>query len=126
MENNKAVYQLFMDFQKTYDSVRREALYNILIEFGIPMNLLRLIKMCLNKTYGRVRVGRHLADMFPTSYLEWFETRRCSIAIAFKLCCRICIRRFHLNDDGLKVNGTHQLLVYANDVNILGGSVHVR
>jgi len=31
-------------------------LYNILIEFGIPMKLVRLIKMCLNKTYGRVRV----------------------------------------------------------------------
>jgi hypothetical protein len=25
---------------------------------------------------------------------------------------------------GLKLNGTHQLLVYVNDVNILGGSVH--
>jgi hypothetical protein len=24
----------------------------------------------------------------------------------------------------LKLNGTHQLLAYANDVNILGGSVH--
>ena len=24
----------------------------------------------------------------------------------------------------LKLNGIHQLLVYANDVNILGGSVH--
>jgi len=28
-----------------------------------------------------------------------------------------------LNQDGLKLNGTHQLLVYADDVNILGGSV---
>jgi hypothetical protein len=28
------------------------------------------------------------------------------------------------NQDGLKLNGTHQLLAYADDVNILGGSVH--
>jgi len=33
------VYQLFIDFKKAYDSFRREVLYNILIEFGIPMKL---------------------------------------------------------------------------------------
>jgi len=36
-------------------------LYNILIEFGIPMKLARLIKMCLNETCSRVRVGKHLS-----------------------------------------------------------------
>jgi len=35
-KHNEAVNQLFIDFKKAYDSVRREALYNILIEFGIP------------------------------------------------------------------------------------------
>jgi len=40
-------------------------LYNILIEFGIPMNLVWLIKMCLNETYNRVRAGKHLSDTFP-------------------------------------------------------------
>jgi hypothetical protein len=33
---NGTVHQLFTDFEKTYDSVRRKVLYNILIEFGIP------------------------------------------------------------------------------------------
>jgi len=32
-EYNEAVHQLFIDFKKAYDSVRREVLYNILIEF---------------------------------------------------------------------------------------------
>jgi len=44
--------QLFIDFKKAYDAVRREVLYNILIEFGIPMKLVRLIKMCLNETFS--------------------------------------------------------------------------
>jgi len=34
------------------------------------------------------------------------------------------ITRAQVNQDGLKLNGAHQLLVYADDVNILGGSVH--
>jgi hypothetical protein len=33
---NSTVHQLFIDFKKAYDSIRREALYNILIGFGIP------------------------------------------------------------------------------------------
>jgi hypothetical protein len=50
-EYNETVHQLFVDFKKAYDSVRREVLHNILIEFGVPMKLVRLIKMCLNETY---------------------------------------------------------------------------
>ena len=59
------MHPLFVDFKRVYYSVRREVLYNILIEFGIPMELVRLIKVCLNETYSRVRVGKHLSDLFP-------------------------------------------------------------
>jgi hypothetical protein len=64
-EYTEAVHQLFKDLKNAYDSVRREVLYNILTEFGIPMKLVRLIKMCLNETYSRVWVGKYLPDIFP-------------------------------------------------------------
>jgi hypothetical protein len=35
------------------------------------------------------------------------------------------IRRVQVNQDGLQLHDTHQLLVYADDVNILGGSIHI-
>jgi hypothetical protein len=53
------VHQLFVDFKKAYDSVRRELFYNILIEFGVPIKLVWLIKMCLNKTYSKVCKSKH-------------------------------------------------------------------
>jgi hypothetical protein len=44
MDYKEAVHNLFIDFKKAYDSVRREVLYNILIEFDITMLLVKLIK----------------------------------------------------------------------------------
>jgi hypothetical protein len=38
-EYNETVHQLFIDFKKAYNSVRREVLYNILIESGVPMKI---------------------------------------------------------------------------------------
>ena len=58
-EYNRAVIQLFIDFKKSYDSVRRQVLYNI----GIPMKLIRIIKMCLNESNSRVREGKYLFDI---------------------------------------------------------------
>ena len=42
----------------------------------------------------------------------------------FNFALEYAIRRVQVNQDGLKLNCTHQLLAYADDVNILGGSVH--
>jgi len=38
-------------------------LYNIPIEFCIPIKLIRVIKMCLNETYGKVQRDKHLSDV---------------------------------------------------------------
>jgi hypothetical protein len=61
-EFNGTVHQLFIDFKKAYDSVRREGLYNIITESGIPRKLVRLIKMYLNETYSAVRIGKYQSE----------------------------------------------------------------
>jgi hypothetical protein len=53
-EYNGTVHQFFIDLKKAYDSIKTEILYSILLEFGIPKKLVRLIKMCLNETYSKV------------------------------------------------------------------------
>jgi hypothetical protein len=64
LEYNGTVHQLCIDFKKAYDSVRREVLYSILIEFGILRKLVGLIKMCLNETCSTVHIGKNLTS-FP-------------------------------------------------------------
>jgi len=121
-EYNEEVHQLFIDFKKTYDSVRREVLYKNLIEIGIPRKLVRLVKMSLNETYSRVRVGKNVSDRSTiTNGLKQGDDLSPMI---FYFALEYAIRRVQVNQDGSKLNGTHQLLAYAEDFNILGGSIH--
>ena len=101
-EYNEAVHQLFIDFKKAYDSVTREVLYNILNEFGIPKKLVRLIKMCLNDTYSRVQVGKHLSDMFPIR--NALKQEEVLLLLFFNCVLDYAIWRVKVHQYGLKLN----------------------
>jgi sorting nexin-29 len=116
------VYQLFIDFKEAYDPITIEVLYNILVEFGITKKLVRLIKMCLNETYSKVREGELLSDKFPIQNGLKQGDALSPLLLNFDL--EYVIRKVQENQAGFELNGTHHILVYADDVNLLGDSIN--
>ena len=63
-----------------------------------------------------------MSDMFPIR--KGLKQGDALSPLLFNFALEYAIRRVQVSQDGLKLNGTNQLLAYADDVNILGGSVH--
>jgi hypothetical protein len=76
-----------------------------------------LIKMCLNETYIKVRVDKDVSDTFPIqSVLR--QGDNFSLLI-FNFIFEYGIRKVQENQERLELNGTHQLLIYADDIHTL-------
>jgi hypothetical protein len=67
-------------------------------------------------------VGKNLSEMFPIRNV--LKQGDALSPLLFNFVLEYAIKRVQVNQDSLKLNGTNQLLAYADDVNILAGSVH--
>jgi len=94
----------------------------MLIFPSLPVYYNQANEECLNEKYIRFRVGRNLSDMFLIK--NGLKEGDYLPPLIFNFVVGYAILRVQVNQDGLKLNGTHQLLVYVDDVNILGGSAH--
>jgi hypothetical protein len=77
--------------------------------------------MCLNETYNKVSILKHLSDTFPTQ--NGLKQGDALSALLVNFALEFAIRKVQENQVGLKLNGTHQLLAYTDDVTLLGKNI---
>jgi hypothetical protein len=76
-----------------------------------------------NSEYNEVCTGKHLSDSFPVQNC----LKRDDLSpLLFSFALEYAIRKGEEKWVGLKINGTHQLLTYADDVNPLRDDIHTK
>jgi hypothetical protein len=73
--------------------------------------------MCLNKTYGKIRIGKHLPGAFPIQ--NGLKQGDALSPLLLKFALEYAIRKVKEDKERLELNGTHQLLVYGDDFEVL-------
>ena len=109
-----------MDFEKAYDSIKGESLYDILIKFGVPKKLVGLFKTCIHGTQIKVRIRNYLSSSFPSE--NGFK-QGYALSPLFNFALGYAIRKVQETNLELDINGTHQVLTYADDVNLIGDDI---
>jgi hypothetical protein len=78
--------------------------------------------MCLDETFSKVRIGKHSCNTFPI--LNGLKQGDAFLPLLFNFALEYAITKVEEKQVGMKLNGTHQILVYAEDINLLADNIN--
>jgi hypothetical protein len=118
-EYNQSVQYLFIDFQKAYDSIHRDTLWECMKEFKIPPKLINMCRACVKKTRSVVRIEGTLYLFFLNKTgLKQVDPLS---PILFNLPLQKVIQSIKMVPSGIKIGkGQMNILAYAYDIALIG------
>ena len=90
-------------------TIKSESLYNILIKFGVPKMLVRLIKTCLDRTQSKVRIGNYVSSSFLNE--NGLKQGDALSPLLFNFTLEYAIKKIQETNLGLDMNDTHQVMI---------------
>jgi len=115
------VYQLYVDFRQAYDSIDREKLYTIMLDFNIPRKLVRLTRLTMENSESRVNIQGNLTDPFKLN--QGLKQGDGLAPMLFNLALEYAARKTTANTNAALLHKSTQLARYADDINIVGRNV---
>jgi len=117
-EHNIEIHQIFVDFQKAYDSIRGDKLYAIMAHFGIPNKLIRLTKATMENSTYYVKIGTIMTDCFKVGTgLQQEDELAPNL---YNIALEYVIRQLSVQTTQTVFHKSVQLIGYADDMNIMG------
>lgn len=118
---NTETDHLFIDFKQAYDTIDREQLWGIMVEFGFPFKLIRLLKATLTDVKSCVKVDGQLSEAFD-SEIGLRQGDGISTML-FNIALEGVIRRSKIETGGSIFVKSTQVLAFADDIDIIGRNI---
>jgi sorting nexin-29 len=117
VEYQVGIHHLFIDFKAAYDSINRKILYSAMEEFGIPLKLVRLVKLTMARVQCLIRVQSHLSN--PLEANNGLRQGDALACLLFNIALEKVVRDSGIQTRGAIFYKTVQMLAYADDVDLM-------